>query len=106
MAAGDERDIDLDLALDERMVDRARAALHCVEQLAQIDDDERLELMVRGVRIGAAQAAYDRHASACALVSIAESLDRILLALDDGQPVSIGETLQRIAGALEGGVIR
>jgi hypothetical protein len=53
----------------------ARAALAGVERYAQLDDDERLQAMASGLRV----------ATACALVSIAENLDRLLDLLERGQ---------------------
>lgn len=63
-------------------LERARAALRVVEQLGDLTVDERLEWIAKGSEPARAQAAYLRHASACALVSIAASLERLVAELD------------------------
>lgn len=76
MTDTNDRDV-LDLGPEKSALDRAIAALGIVEQLGGLDDDGRFDALVAGLEVGKAQHAYLRAASAYALVSIAESLERL-----------------------------
>jgi hypothetical protein len=85
-ADGLDDELELDPGLDSAL-DRAHAALRCVEAYADLDPDQRLTLMSQGVSIGKAQAAYDRHAIACGVVAIADALSLLVDMLDELAPV-------------------
>jgi len=58
-------------------LESARAALAVAERFGDLDADGRLDLIARGIEVGRLQRAYLNHASTCALLSIAESLEQI-----------------------------
>lgn len=60
----------------------ARGALRIVEKYGNLSDDDLLMVMASGAGPGARQRQYLMHAGALALVSIADSLERIVELLE------------------------
>ena len=63
--------------INTHWLERAKRAVAVVDQLGELDEEERVKWYAAGSSPGKAQQAYLLHAGVLALVSIAESLETL-----------------------------